>query len=78
MKIYKYMASAVSALTLTLALASCGNKSGGDADMDSFIDELMGKMTLEEKLGQLNLPASDDIVTGQAKSSNIGKMVAEG
>ena len=78
MKIYKYMASAVSALTLTLALASCGNKSGGDADMDSFIDEFMGKMTLEEKLGQLNLPASDDIVTGQAKSSNIGKMVAEG
>lgn len=78
MKIYKYMTSAVSALTLTLALASCGNKSGGDADMDSFIDELMGKMTLEEKLGQLNLPASDDIVTGQAKSSNIGKMVAEG
>ena len=78
MKIYKYMASAVTALTLTLALASCGNKSGGDADMDSFIDELMGKMTLEEKLGQLNLPASDDIVTGQAKSSNIGKMVAEG
>lgn len=72
------MASAVSALTLTLALASCGNKSGGDADMDSFIDDLMGKMTLEEKLGQLNLPASDDIVTGQAKSSNIGKMVAEG
>ena len=36
--------------------------------MNAFIDELMGKMTLEEKLGQLNLPASDDIVTGEAKT----------
>jgi beta-glucosidase len=35
-------------------------------------------MTLEEKLGQLNLPASDDIVTGQAKNSNIGSQVAAG
>lgn len=46
--------------------------------MNAFIDELMGKMTLEEKLGQLNLPASDDIVTGQAQSSNIGTMVSKG
>ena len=48
------------------------------SQMDAFIDNLMSKMTLEEKLGQLNLPASDDIVTGQAKSSNIGQMVADG
>lgn len=46
--------------------------------MDAFVNELLGKMTLEEKLGQLNLPASDDIVTGQAQSSNIGQMVAQG
>ena len=25
-------------------------------DMDRFIDDLMKKMTLEEKIGQLNLP----------------------
>ncbi|MDE7343281.1 MAG: beta-glucosidase, partial [Muribaculaceae bacterium] len=49
----------------------------GDA-MHTYIENLMGRMTLEEKLGQLNLPASDDIVTGQAKSSNIGAMVAAG
>lgn len=46
--------------------------------MDAFISDLMSKMTLKEKLGQLNLPASDDIVTGQAKSSNIGARVALG
>lgn len=46
--------------------------------MDAFISDLMSRMTLQEKLGQLNLPASDDIVTGQAKSSNIGARVAQG
>lgn len=35
--------------------------------MDEFIDNLMSKMTLEEKIGQLNLPASGEIITGQAK-----------
>lgn len=49
-----------------------------DAKMNSFIDALMKKMTLEEKLGQLNLPGSGDIVTGQAASSDIGKKVKDG
>ena len=48
------------------------------AKMDKFVTELMAKMTLEEKLGQLNLPPSDDIVTGQTINSNIGKAVALG
>lgn len=33
-------------------------------DMDRFIDALMKKMTVEEKIGQLNLPVSGEIVTG--------------
>lgn len=78
MKFFKIFSAASAALAMALAVSSCGGNSGSDAEMDSFIDELMGKMTLEEKLGQLNLPASDDIVTGQAKSSNIGQMVSEG
>ncbi len=48
------------------------------AKMKTFIDALMKKMTLEEKIGQLNLPGSGDIVTGQAKSSDIGKKIREG
>lgn len=43
-----------------------------------FVAELIAKMTLEEKLGQLNLPGADDIVTGQAQSSNIAKKIEEG
>ena len=41
--------------------------------MKAFVDALMKKMTLEEKIGQLNLPGSGDIVTGQAGSSDIAK-----
>ena len=37
-------------------------------DMDRFIDALMKKMTVEEKIGQLNLPVTGDITTGQAKA----------
>ncbi|MBF0650719.1 beta-glucosidase BglX [Dysgonomonas sp. GY75] len=46
--------------------------------MDRFIDDLMGKMTIEEKIGQLNLPGSGDIVTGQAKSSDIAGKIKRG
>lgn len=50
----------------------------GNAAMKAFIDGLMKKMTLEEKIGQLNLPGSGDIVTGQAQSSDIGRKIKEG
>lgn len=46
--------------------------------MNTFIDGLMKKMTTEEKIGQLNLPGSGDIVTGQASNSDIGKKIKEG
>src|SRR5215218_6430622 len=54
------------------------NAQQNTAKMNAFINNLMGKMTLEEKLGQLNLPGSGDIVTGQAKSSDIAKKIREG
>jgi len=43
-----------------------------------FVAELLSKMTLDEKLGQLNLPTSGDITTGQANSSDVAKKIAEG
>ncbi len=49
-----------------------------DAKMKTFIDALMKQMTLEEKLGQLNLPGSGDIVTGQAGNSDIAKKIEQG
>jgi len=49
-----------------------------DAKMNLFINNLMKKMTLDEKIGQLNLPGSGDIVTGQASNSDIAKKIKEG
>ena len=49
-----------------------------DAKMDAFIDDLMSKMTLDEKIGQLNLPSAGDFTTGQALNSDIGKKIEEG
>ncbi|MEI2747318.1 MAG: beta-glucosidase BglX [Ferruginibacter sp.] len=49
-----------------------------DQSMNKFIADLMKKMTVDEKIGQLNLPGSGDIVTGQASNSDIGKKIREG
>ncbi|MFI5186692.1 MAG: beta-glucosidase BglX [Chitinophagales bacterium] len=49
-----------------------------DAKMNTFIDALLKKMTLDEKIGQLNLPGAGDITTGQTGSSDIGKKISEG
>jgi beta-glucosidase len=46
--------------------------------MDKYISKLMSKMTLDEKIGQLNLPSSGDFTTGQASNSDIAKKIAEG
>ena len=65
----------IAAFTLTQWVSG---QSVPDAKMKPFIDVLMKKMTIEEKIGQLNLPGSGDIVTGQASSSDIGKKIKDG
>lgn len=47
------------------------------AEMDNFISDLMSKMTLEEKIGQLNLPVSG-ILTGDARSENVAENIRKG
>ena len=47
--------------------------------MRQYVDNLLSKMTLEEKLGQLNLqPASDEIVTGGMVNTLVGQLIASG
>lgn len=74
MKLFKML---IIGFVVFISLQAQG-QSSDPAKMKTFVDALMKKMTLEEKLGQLNLPASDDIVTGQASKSDIGKKVREG
>ena len=47
-------------------------------EMDKFVTELMKKMTVEEKIGQLNLPVTGEITTGQAQSSDVAKKIEQG
>lgn len=47
-----------------------------DAKMNAFVDNLMSQMTIEEKIGQLNLlPAPTEIVTGTKQTDDfVGKI----
>jgi len=55
-----------------LFLAACAPKS----DMDKYIDSLMDRMTLEQKLGQLNLHAVNGLVTGAKLSDDDANVKA--
>jgi len=46
--------------------------------MNEFIDELMSRMTLQEKIGQLNLQVAGDITTGAAQDTQVSGLVARG
>ncbi|CAN5771242.1 beta-glucosidase BglX [soil metagenome] len=65
-------------LLITTMQVNAQQQAGADAKMNLFVNNLMKKMTLDEKIGQLNLPGSGDIVTGQASNSDIGKKIKEG
>jgi beta-glucosidase len=67
------------ALAASLVVVAAGLQAQkAPRDMDRFIDQLMKKMTLEEKIGQLNLPVTGEITTGQAKSSDVAKRIRNG
>jgi len=46
--------------------------------MEQTIDELMARMTLNEKIGQLNLLPAGQITTGAAMDSPVGSLIANG
>lgn len=60
------------ALSLSLALSAADNAGR------EFIDSLLARMTLDEKIGQMNLPVGADIVTGDIMNSDIGADIAAG
>jgi beta-glucosidase len=64
--------------TFSVAQLNAQNTISTNNKMKTYVDALMKKMTLDEKIGQLNLPGSGDIVTGQASNSDIGKKIKEG
>ena len=77
MKIRKFLALASLAL-LPLCSMQAKTHAADEGKMNRFIDDLMAKMTLQEKIGQLNLSVTGTIVTGQAKSSDIAGKITRG
>ena len=75
MRIGRFLLTAVITASAVTAMATPQADKG---KMDKFIDNLMGKMTLQEKISQLNLPVSGEIVTGQAKSSDVAGKIRKG
>lgn len=47
-------------------------------EMDRFVSSLMQRMTLREKLGQINLLPGDDITTGGAVATQLSTSIAAG
>ncbi len=71
--------TAIVIIALVLLMA-CTEKTEQKADkeMSAFIESLMKKMTVQEKIGQLNLTSSGDFFTGPATASETGKNIRDG
>lgn len=68
----------VAVLAAALSLDAHGEKPG-DKEMDRFIDSLMRKMTIEEKVGQTNLLTWDgSLKTGETQSRGVTEKIARG
>jgi beta-glucosidase len=57
---------------------SCQKNTSKQSGSDNRIDSLLNVMTLEEKIGQLNLPSAGAFVTGAVESSDIAKKIEQG
>ncbi|MDX8339006.1 beta-glucosidase BglX [Draconibacterium sp. IB214405] len=61
--------------------AACGTPSSnsGDSEMDVFVSDLMAKMTIQEKIGQLNLiTPGGGIPTGSVVSTGVEEKIKTG
>ena len=61
-----------------LLLLSGLHMTAQDAKMNAFISQLMAKMTVEEKLGQMNLLPGTSATTGELKNSPLMQLIAQG
>ena len=57
---------------------SSATRYGKILPMSQFVDQLMAKMTLQEKIGQLNLMVAGNITTGSVQSSQVSSDIAQG
>ncbi|WP_296619474.1 beta-glucosidase BglX [Marivirga sp.] len=70
----------LSSVGFLLFLGSCINpqQKESTSGIDQKVDSLLSIMTLEEKIGQLNLPSAGDVSTGISTNTGIAKSIKEG
>jgi beta-glucosidase len=78
MRNYNLLNSSVVLFIFLLITACTTSTNKSAASVDHKIDSLLRVMTLEEKLGQLNLPTAGQFTTGEAESSDIAKKIENG
>jgi len=61
-----------------ISLPVMAQQSAKNAKMDSYVNALMAKMTLDEKIGQLNLPSIGFDITGPILSKGVEKKIEQG
>ena len=76
----QYLMKRIFIIVAAALMAGCGGagrqESGETKKMDCFVGNLMKQMTVEEKIGQLNLMSIDGaVLTGPAAESNTGEMI---
>src|SRR5450432_3830805 len=67
-----------SILTIMLTLIFTGFLQAQDAKMNAYISQLMSKMTVDEKIGQLNLVIPGGAVTGSVVSKDVNNKIRQG
>ena len=66
----------ISIVALAAMMAGCTTTQKDP--MDAFVSDLMSKMTLQEKIGQLNQQVAGDIVTGGAVDTEVAGLLRNG
>ncbi|WP_407556210.1 beta-glucosidase BglX [Winogradskyella sp. 4-2091] len=77
----KFVILAIITLIFTSCKTETNSAQSSSVDKNPYaaqVDSILALMTFEEKIGQLNLPVSGDITTGQGTSSNVGKKIKDG
>jgi beta-glucosidase len=77
---FRIMTSQIAAALGSVILVAnlCAQTPSSDANMDSLVTDLLGKMTLEEKIGQLNLLSVGAELTGPHASKNVEAGIRKG
>ena len=65
-------------LTIALAMIYTNIMLAQDAKMNAYVSNLMSKMTVEEKIGQLNLVIPGGAVTGSVVSKDVNNKIRAG